>query len=417
MNATTAMVRRGGLRKLLVDFLLLICIPALIFGFDFFPGSIPAQTPAKGPVLSFQLKYTESGARMRLDPGRQEVKFRKEPDFGQNDKVLRRALKTGPGPDDFLGFAVNLTRRMLYLDLNQNLDLTDDPQGVYSAANISASALALPIAFFRGVRIDLSKDGMNRTYMLEPFQFFDTSSVRVQSSTGVVSEGYVYNRSSYSGEITMYWRKWQIQAQDNLDGQFDQQDALLLLPRPGSGNSAFRPLPFFKSLFIEGHQYQVDAAFGTGTSKSPLTLTFTEKGSPVTELALDGKDIQRLVLKGEQCAVLVDSPGRSASIPAGKYRIVDAYLQPGAGKPGLMTLTESLPFDVTAGKPNRLKVGAPFTGTVAAERAGNVLRLRYILKGAAGETYSFLSPDKGNPPKFTVYIGDEVVTSGSFQYG
>ena len=57
------------------------------------------------------------------------MKFRKEPDFGK-DKVVRSALRIGPGKNDFMGFAVNLTRRSLYLDLNQNLDLTDDPDGI-----------------------------------------------------------------------------------------------------------------------------------------------------------------------------------------------------------------------------------------------------------------------------------------------
>jgi hypothetical protein len=104
---------------------------SLGLGALFFHPPLRAQTATAGATLSFPLTFTEKGSSLStvINLGGQEVKFRKEPDFGK-DRIVRRALKVGPDKDDFIGIAADLTTHTLYLDLNQNLDLTDDPQGV-----------------------------------------------------------------------------------------------------------------------------------------------------------------------------------------------------------------------------------------------------------------------------------------------
>ena len=209
--------------------------------------SVHAQANAKGTTLSFPFKYRENGPlTTRIMLGRQEVKFRKEPDFGKNDRIVRQALKVGPDENDFVGFAANLTSHTLYLDLNQNLDLTDDPRGIYRS-EITRGTLG-PYGFFRGVRLNLSQGGISRPYLLEPFYVLgeDTS--------------YIYIRSYHEGEIELYGQKWRFLVQDNLDGQFDAQDNFLIMPAARGSQSKgtpYRPMPIPKNLFMGGHQFQL----------------------------------------------------------------------------------------------------------------------------------------------------------------
>jgi hypothetical protein len=410
MNATTGKDRRGRLRQnhlsVVIPSRLLVLI--LIIGIGLFQASVWAQTTTKGATLSFPLKYVERGPiSTKIDLGRQEVKFRKEPNFGEGDKIVRQALKIGSNRDDFIGFAVNLTSRTLYLDLNQNLDLTDDPQGVYQSENIRGPSGLF--AYFRGVRLNFRKGGIDRSYLLEPFYFLGENL------------NYIGIRSCYEGEIELHGQKWQFQVQDNLDGQFDAQDKFLITPVFRSGEPKgipYRPMPVPKNLFVGGHQYQLGFAFGEAAGRSPVTVTFLETSSPMGEMALDGQFVRRLVLQGDARLVIVDSRDHTIPLPADNYRIEGVYLQPAADKPALASSSsETSRIAVTAGTLCRLKVGPPFVSSVAADRKGSALQLRYILRGAAGEEYSVINPDRRNPPKFIIYKGEQQVANGSFQYG
>ncbi|MBZ5499795.1 MAG: hypothetical protein LAP85_25630 [Acidobacteriia bacterium] len=408
MNAARA--GNGSDLRRTLPFAILCLSLVLCVGPGVQPPSIQAQSAAAGPALSFPLKYVETGAiTTRIDLGRQEVKFRKEPDFGSNDKIVRRALKVGPGENDFMGYAINLSRHTLYLDLNQNLDLTDDPRGVYTSENIRASNL---FAFFRGVRIHLTRGGVDRTYLLEPFYYLSENT------------SYVGIRSLYTGQIDLHGQRWLFQVQDNLDGQFDAADKLLLyrIAPPGSKIEpkavALRPLPIPRSLFLDGRQYRLGFSFGTSPEGVPLTVTFTETATPLVELTLEGQAIRHLALRSDERLAYLYSPGPTVSLPADKYRIQGAYLQTAPGKPSLVCTTETGRLELTPGAPHLLRIGAPFVSSVVPERSGNnVLRLRYVLKGASGEEYLIENPDRGNPPKFVIYRGDQAVASGSFTFG
>jgi len=59
--------------------------------------------------------------------------FKKEPVFS-GSKVIRGTLQLGGSKSDEMGFAWDRAAGKLYLDLNRNLDLTDDPAGVFSCA-------------------------------------------------------------------------------------------------------------------------------------------------------------------------------------------------------------------------------------------------------------------------------------------
>jgi hypothetical protein len=361
-----------------------------------------AQTATTGASHSFLLHYAEKNVSLSsvINAGKQEVKFRKEPAFGK-DQVLRRALQIGPNKNDFIGFAVDLTRRTLYLDLNQNLDLTDDPDGVYQGQGGRA------YASFANVRLNLRKNGVVRSYLLDPFYFY-----------GRGDAGYIAVKSSYQGEIELYGQKYWVEVQDNLDGVVNRQDQFSIAVSAEAGRAGYRPMPVATKLFLSGHQYQLNFTFEAGPGVSPLIANVTEISSPLGELVIDGQFIRRLVLEGDAGLAILDSPTQPIFLPVGKYFVQAVYLQSALSKPALTSNVSRMPqFSVTAGTPYHLRVGGPLESSVTATASGNFLKLSYVLKGVGDEQYSVSNQNSGKPPGIAIYQGDRQLAAGNFQFG
>ena len=69
--------------------------------------------------------------------------------------------------------------------------------------------------------------------------------------------------------------------------------------------------------------------------------------------------------------------------------------------------------------PNELVVGAPLYPSVTAKRQGEFIHMNYDTVDGAGRSYQWSRQhlSRSSPPTFTVYSGDEVIGSGSFEYG
>ena len=63
-----------------------------------------------------------------------KVPFLKEPELSQRH-VFRSLLRFGKDTNNAIALIWDQPKRKLYLDLNRNLDLTDDPAGVFSSTN------------------------------------------------------------------------------------------------------------------------------------------------------------------------------------------------------------------------------------------------------------------------------------------
>jgi hypothetical protein len=229
--------------------------------------------------------------------------------------------------------------------------------------------------------------------------------------------------SGYQGEIELDGRKWRLEIQDNLDGEINRQDRFSITRaassgEAGGGAAAYSGMPVPVDLFLDGHEYQLSFAFGTGPDVPTMTADFTETRPPLGELILEGQFIRRLVLEGAGLVIL-DSPTRSVLLPVDRYRVRSIYIQPAPGRP-LLAASDGIriaELSVTAGAPCHLKVGGPVESTVTAAARGNMLRLDYALKGAGGEQYSLGNTDRRNPPRFAIYQGNHQLASGVFSFG
>ncbi len=372
-------------------------IAAVLLGSCLVPLLAQAEEASPGTTFSFTLQYVEKGTSPPLDVnmGKQEVKFRKEPDFGK-DQVVRRALVVGSGANDFIGFAVDITKLKLYLDLNRNLDLTDDPQGVFQGKG------SPPYPFFQDVPVTVQSNGTSRAYLMN--QVFIESTI----------DGYFSVGSSYQGEIELAGQKWRLELKDNLDGRIDGEDRFVI--ELAGGTTGYNPMPVPKNLFLGGRLYRLGFTFAPGP-RGPLTANFTEVAVPAGELVLDGQFIRRLVLSAEDRLVILESPGRLVSVPIDEYGIETVYLKD-SGKTLLSSSdVRELELSVSAGPPQHLCIGGPLESTVTASSYSNFLQLDYLLKGAAGEKYSAVNPDRANPPKVAIHGGGRLLGAGNFSYG
>lgn len=136
------------------------------------------------------------------------------------------------------------------------------------------------------------------------------------------------------------------------------------------------------------------------------------------QLNIEGQAIERLTLvdAGEK-ETAIERPGKSISLPAGKYRLRDVELQGGFSCHEYFASDDDW-IHVAAGQSAVLKAGAPLTPRISVKRSGRVLTIDHELADAAGRTYTPGTENRrAKPPAFTVFKNGQTIGSGSFEYG
>lgn len=140
-----------------------------------------------------------------------------------------------------------------------------------------------------------------------------------------------------------------------------------------------------------------------------------DQKSTLGELKLEGEHVERLVLRRKDGHTeRFDQPGEVVELPVGEYHLMESHLDS-----GYSCFQGIVPQDkwitIAENKPAVLKVGAPLKQTLEVKRQGRSLALEYKLLGIGDEGYT--RADRGNPPGFKVYKGDQEIASGQFAYG
>ncbi len=361
----------------------------------------------------FRLPFKEKGFYLRVLVPLEgsEVTFKKEPDFGDH-KIIRGAIPAAREEKDFLCFAWDVTKLKLYLDLNRNLDLTDDPSGVFQGQGKKYQQS------FHNVRFKSINSQVPLLYQVT----LSFSDYRIY---GIPLRCLINVRSGWQGDIEFYGKKWQLRLADNLDGIIGPEDVLTLRPyKEGQEEpvdfSSYDRLDPPQRIFFDGHDYDLGFGFEPGAGGSQLVATFTESPSPLGALEMKGSHIRRLVLRGvkdsRSSLVLLDSPGNEVLIPARVYNRQRIFLDEGEIFRVLFAYSRN-EISVIQDKVTPLKLGVPLTHTVEMSRRGTELMLDYQLVGMGGERYINYGRNPRNRPTFAIYLGENKIGSGSFEYG
>ncbi|MGA2866625.1 MAG: hypothetical protein ABSF95_19290 [Verrucomicrobiota bacterium] len=350
----------------------------------------------------------------------QSTLFRKEPDFGRR-KVVRGTLKFGDSSDQFVAFIVDLAQGKLYLDLNRNQDLTDDPGGVYSCQPRFSFSSSIG---FNNVRLTF-KTLMGHHPALLDLWFFDFGKTNQPSVS-------VNRRYLWEGKLAFEGQDWQVGLIDSLQGRIGAANGAALLLRPWSAWNQAHPaqagpldlLGFSRDLFFAGQTFHVDCAFIQQDNQPKYRLDFKPQPAELGQLRLTGKFIQRLVLtrdSSQPLTVILDAPEPVVMIPVGSYTNGDVSLKHGeteasrlSDRFGLPPISPCAPT-IKAGGEAVLNAGGPLTNTVLVKRRGNSLVLDYRLLGAGGEVYEARGPH--TDPGFAVYRAGKKIYCGKFEPG
>ena len=385
----------------------------------FFLASCLALTPVpstlgQSPPLSFRLQPGPGGSLIdiSLDLKGREVVFQKEPDFA-GPKTVRGALPIGQDKEEFIGFAWDQEARKLCVDLNRNLDLTDDPvmtseKDVYSQS-------------FKDIQIVLPVGSTNAGYAADlSFYGRDLCSLVV--------------KSGWEGEVQIAEQTWLVRIVDDLDrtlGGENDRMSVSLLPRhapSGSVDLDYLSEPPPKELFLANHNYEVSYRFEPASAGQPvhpdagapvpsgvdLILTMTETWPVMQDLAIQSPGVARLVLKGARTCLFL-SPSERVQVPVGSYGPVDIDLE--SKKPSLVFCASLPSIEILEGEPQILKAGLPFKNAVEARRKGPNLAMDYKLLGQAGEEYRVSGPGARTGIPLTVSSKGRKLLSASFEYG
>ncbi len=391
----------------------------------FWPGAVllaaegaPAGSPSSNATVA-SLEYQETAYSVNnwgVGLGTQSMPFKKEP-AALSGKIARGALNFAGDAGNAIAFLWQRDARKLYLDLNRNQDLTDDPSGVFLAGATGPANYQ----GFTNVHL-LFNTPAGRWRVLADLNFYDYGPPSQLVCSAAV-------RSFWQGKMTLQGRDWQVGIVQNIWGPSGllQNSRLLLRPwekraqafNAGDGLLASVPVPPSRKVFVDGHAYQLEWTAGSENGEARPTLQFTEQSVALGEVKITGQLIGRLVLSGGPYLVMLDQPAGLVKIPTGSYNQLEIQLEKnGAAAFRSANQTQSLGQMAVDGKtPLVLNVGGPLTNTVSASRHGQDLRLDYLLVGAGRESYQMAAQDRSKPPAFAIYCGEKKIATGDFEFG
>jgi hypothetical protein len=296
----------------------------------------------------------------------------------------------------------------LYIDLNRNLDLTDDVAGVLSGPGLSETAYAapnevrLPLAFPTGTRLA----AVTLTLYGRPRGLF----------------AYAGLRSHWLGKLELDGGEWQVGIVQN---PLERGESRHLLLRPWEqrhkafqvGDGSATVFGFAPNLCLNGRTYGLaTATTGTG-DRAGMELILTEQAPALGELRLTGQFIDRLALESPSTLVLLDRPDSHVQVPVGHYTGAQIRLRAGDAEALWNPRYGQTPVTVAQAAAATLTVGGPLTNSVSVNRRGRTLVFSYQLMGAGSGIYSLVRAGARQPPEFAVFQGDRKIASGKFEFG
>jgi hypothetical protein len=394
------------------------------------PLGAAAQATAAPPgfTQTVYLEYREvdsyvAGSALTITPRAEP--FKKEPDWGGR-KICRGTINSAfhgvqkPGADPTnsinLPFAWDYQKGKLYLDVNRNGDLTDDP--VYSTKPTPGEY------FYQSfTNLHLTFDAQASAHQVR-------MQINLYGHAGQNSPGGNLMWYSYwQGKAMLGGRECEVGLIENPNHLGSTAEAYLLLrlwqdrEKPfNTGDGRMTAFLYCTNLFACGQAYQLKCAYLPGNAPR-FKLELAEADVELGEVALTGKYIERLILRAHQAKVpyfvVLDRPEATAKIPVGTYNNCWVTLKEKETE-AYSDYREWLgvrPITIAAGKAAVLHAGGPLTNWVSVENQGHTLALEYQMQGDGGR-YRLMGPeDRTKAPEVAIYQKGKKVGSGRFEYG
>jgi hypothetical protein len=295
------------------------------------------------------------------------------------------------------------------VDLNGNLDLTDDPAGVFSSTGKAFQQV------FTNVTLPLKTATGLLPAKLDLHLFTDAQ--------GKWASVQLHSRSLWQAKVALGGEDWQVAAVDNLFGPEGPTVAKFLLLRPLAAQTnrvsvydfTSGIVPFPSKLFWLGQAFHLERHLDLSGQTPVCKLSFTPEQPPLTDLKLSGEFLYYAVLCDTNgYTAVMHGPSGVKKVPQGVYTVNAAWLKKG---PAEAFRLGREPLVVKATAAANLVLGGPLTNWVVLDRQGRKLLMSYQIKGADGGSYFLAQQDRSQPPEFTVYQGGKKALAGKFEFG
>jgi hypothetical protein len=403
-------------------------------------------TPA-GPVAHLQYRevdFAPLAFEISVEGG---ARFSKEPAFA-GKRVFHGRLRLGTDTHQFVPFAWDIDQRKLYLDLNRNGNLSDDPAGVLTAPGKD-------LQLFRGIPLAFpSTDGAYR--VLVDAHVFGQGG----DDPNEIPRVFLYVRSLWDGAVELNGKKWYLAVIDNPDGRIGPassdrsvSDRMILRPwedrdKPclwwhaslervhaldhvklvnfpyrWAGNAeVFDAFNLPASFFFQNQAYRLSCRVEPANGPANLAVNFASIQPPLGRILLGGDYIRRVVLDNgaspDGFIAVVDSPAAEVQVPVGAYPRQIVLLQ----REGFTNASVGLATNrlaVAVGGSTTFIAGGPLQSGVAISTDSVIgpARLNYQLTNAAGIPFGLVVQDEKSPPRLEIRQGNKLVAQGKFEFG
>jgi hypothetical protein len=334
--------------------------------------------------------------------------FEKKPDFGGRT-VFQRMLKYSDATNDAIACAWDQDRGKLYLDLNGNRDLTDDPAGVFTAPDSTR------FQTFTNVHLTLNTSNGPQPLLADLYLYHFGSQSHPQLQ--------VMLRCFWQGKLALQGREWQV----GVIGRLGNKDLLgergYLVLRPWTDrtnridlmNGTPDAVAFAPKLFWLGQAYEVSCPFFNQTGKIRGRLELKEVPAQWVDLRAAGSFLHRMVLeRPREYTVVLDNALSPVKVPKGTSQVSQVWIKSGTNE---AVWKPAYPVTIDATNGMTFAAGGPLTNSVTLSRRGRNLVIDYRLAGAGGGEYRLVPDDRAHPPEFVISRAGTVVRSGKFEFG
>ncbi len=250
--------------------------------------------------------------------------FLKEPELSKHS-VFHGWLRFGnKDTNNAIALIWDQPKGKLYLDQNRNLDLTDDPAGVFRSANKG------PDQVFTNVAVLLRTAAGLHPAILGVRLWSDGAAGQMHAQLD--------SRSLWEAKVGQPGAEWQVAA---LDDPFDVEGpafAKFLLLRPWTARTNrlyLRDLTsgivkFPDQLFWLGEAFRMERRFDGQGGIPVCKLEFTVQQPPLTEVKLSGESLYYVVLRSTNgYTVVLSEPPGTLKVPQGCYTASAVWLKKG----------------------------------------------------------------------------------------
>jgi hypothetical protein len=354
-----------------------------------------SATPDREVVCD--LRFKPSGFNLGLTAKADaSIKETNGPNF-EGRKVSRGVIQSREPNAKPMLFVWDKSKGNLYLDLNNNLDLTDDVNGVFSSGP----------GKFDKMQVERQFGETRVPYVIRAYLFYS-------------SDYYQFTvLSGFEGEAELGSKRRRISFADNMNGIAGTGDYFAIT----SADSNFRPpadepgIYAPNDVFLDGKNWAVSYEFMTVDGQACVRARFKETPRETGKVLIEGKFIRYLTLKNGRSITVFENIEGEVVAPAGKQTLGQIFLD--GGKAGLFERNtysyEQL--DVRKNETLTLKAGGPLNNSVKVKHIGRVLQFSYKLVGADEKEYTSRNRNAENAPKFAVFKGDKEIGSGTFKFG